>query len=589
MKTIIRAALAATAAAAVALTGLPAAPAAGATAESVKVGPSQGRFPLVFDMGGIKSINQNPASGWNVVRYHSWASVAAAEANADRYSVTYEGGGWYRFWNSSDYEKCLRMHGPYQSYPGSAAYYTFATSTTCTGDRALFRVNESGWLINKDGNRALATTLRIAGNDGVSSFSELVAYGSTTGSRLLGNISALNPSAAPGSKTTLTRGQSVFVPFGLRATSWYNSAFFEFALRAPDGATFDRTQTSIEGEWADDQGRFRQDNGLTITGVRVSADGKTLTGSFETRTGFQQFPEYQLRWSPKVIADGDAPVGSGSMGFTVTGKTSLGALRVTGSTPTLIQSPPIENGGLAGVDGGPVTLIREGSANVVAGVRFTGDTTTTSGSVTFTAPNGTTFPAALAGSFNGERRPAGGSWSGASAYARLTDGVISADGTKVTYRFSWRSDTAFGYDRGDELRWALPVTTPADARSGAGSMEGDFTGTTDLGRFTVTTSTKTTIPPAELAPVTVTTSTVSPGARNTITGTGEPSASFRVLNASGGEKVPGPHVVDAQGRWSFSVKVPAGALQYGFFIEQTKNGATTTSKRFVIPADTHTH
>lgn len=567
--------------------GFPAPPAVGATTESVRVGPSQGRIPLVFDMGGIKSIDQNFAAGWNVVRYHSWNSLAAAEANADKFTVTYEGSGWYRFWTSSDYEKCLRMHGPYASYPGSPSYYTFWTSTTCTGDRALFRVNESGWLVNKDGNRALSTTLRIWGNDGVSSYSELVSYGSSTGSRLLGNISLMNPAAAPGSKTTLHRGQSVRVPFGLRAQSWYNRAFFEFSLRAPDGATFDRNQTSIEGEWADDQGRFRQDDGLTITGVRIAADGKSLTGSFETRVGFQQFPEYQLRWTPKVIADGDAPVGTGSMGFTVGGTTSLGALRVTGSTPTLITSPPIENGGLVGVDGAPVTMDRGGSTNVMAGLRFTGDTTTTSGSVTFAAPAGTRFPTTAAGSRDGERKSVGGNWSGASAYARLTDGTVSTSGTTVTYRYSWRSDSAFGYDRGDELRWTLPITTPADAPPGSGSMDGTFTGSTNLGPFTATTSTKSTIPSAELAPVTVTTTTVAPGVLNTISGTGEPNASFRVLNAAGGEKVPGSHIVNAQGRWSFTAKVPAGSLQYGFLIEQTKNGTTTISKRFVVPADTH--
>jgi len=89
-----------------------------------------------------------------------------------------------------------------------------------------------------------------------------------------------------------------------------------------------------------------------------------------------------------------------------------------------------------------------------------------------------------------------------------------------------------------------------------------------------TTVAEVTINPGEsgrLTPVTVTgPSTVTPGVVNTITGTGEPGATFRVLNASGSQLVPGTGEVDADGRWSFQRAVSRGATKFEFVIEQTK-------------------
>ncbi|ROP65152.1 hypothetical protein [Curtobacterium sp. ZW137] len=90
----------------------------------------------------------------------------------------------------------------------------------------------------------------------------------------------------------------------------------------------------------------------------------------------------------------------------------------------------------------------------------------------------------------------------------------------------------------------------------------------------------------ELAPVTVTTRTVSPGEQNTITGTGEPGATFRVLKANGKEIAPGAHVVGIDGTWSFDHVVAAGSKRFRFVIEQSKYGQTVPSELFTVPADT---
>ena len=89
-----------------------------------------------------------------------------------------------------------------------------------------------------------------------------------------------------------------------------------------------------------------------------------------------------------------------------------------------------------------------------------------------------------------------------------------------------------------------------------------------------TTSAEVTINPGEsgrLTRVRVTDpETVTPGVVNRISGTGEPGASYRVLNASGTQIVPGTHQVDDEGDWSFDRAVTRGAPSFQFVIEQTK-------------------
>lgn len=104
-----------------------------------------------------------------------------------------------------------------------------------------------------------------------------------------------------------------------------------------------------------------------------------------------------------------------------------------------------------------------------------------------------------------------------------------------------------------------------------------------------TTVAELTVNPGEtgrLAPITVLRpDTVTPGVWNSFAGKGEPGASYRVLNVSGTELVPGSHPIDDRGNWTFDRLVSAGAPEFRFKIEQTKNGITETSELFVIRAN----
>ena len=98
-----------------------------------------------------------------------------------------------------------------------------------------------------------------------------------------------------------------------------------------------------------------------------------------------------------------------------------------------------------------------------------------------------------------------------------------------------------------------------------------------------------TINPGEtgrLAPVTVTSpTTVTPGLTNRFQGTAEPGATYRVLNVSGTQIVPGTLQVDADGTWEFERVVSAGARSFQFRIEQTKDDQTETSELFSFDAN----
>lgn len=80
--------------------------------------------------------------------------------------------------------------------------------------------------------------------------------------------------------------------------------------------------------------------------------------------------------------------------------------------------------------------------------------------------------------------------------------------------------------------------------------------------------------------------TVTPGVSNRVSGTGEPGASYRVLNVSGAELVPGTRQVDDEGNWSFDRVVSNGAENLRFVIEQTKGEqGPEPSELFTIAAN----
>ncbi|WP_416394089.1 MULTISPECIES: hypothetical protein [unclassified Curtobacterium] len=88
------------------------------------------------------------------------------------------------------------------------------------------------------------------------------------------------------------------------------------------------------------------------------------------------------------------------------------------------------------------------------------------------------------------------------------------------------------------------------------------------------------------APVTVSRpATVTAGVENVFSGTATPNATYRVLNASGSQIVPGTFTIDADGNWTFRRAVSTGASKFDFKLEQTLNGETRTSQLFSIRAN----
>jgi hypothetical protein len=146
--------------------------------------------------------------------------------------------------------------------------------------------------------------------------------------------------------------------------------------------------------------------------------------------------------------------------------------------------------------------------------------------------------------------------------------------------------------RGREL-FKTPVT---GARSGVGTWKASaaltstagyeltFTQTTTDGRTSVMRDIAFEAEAQTIAPVTVTTKTVTAGVSNHIAGTATPGATFRVLNPSGTQIVPGTHQVAADGSWSFDRVVSKGAAKLDIVIEQTVNGTPKKSGTFSLTA-----
>ncbi|WP_139195838.1 Ig-like domain-containing protein [Curtobacterium sp. MCBA15_009] len=139
----------------------------------------------------------------------------------------------------------------------------------------------------------------------------------------------------------------------------------------------------------------------------------------------------------------------------------------------------VEGGTVVGVNQGPVELTRGASTEVPFLVQNNETRTNMKGSVTLTAPAGTTFAdgqATVAASYrsgtSGDFRP----------YTRLDlkNGVRSDGNTKITFDL----DTAGGnMVAGEQYQYMLNVTTPADAAAGSGQMGFTYAGDSSKGDY----------------------------------------------------------------------------------------------------------
>lgn len=236
---------------------------------------------------------------------------------------------------------------------------------------------------------------------------------------------------------------------------------------------------------------------------------------------------------------------------------------------------------------GETTPLVVGTTVVFGYLRTTGDVSAPlSGStVTFSAPEGTTFPSDLTRIRGQHRAASGGDWKDF-ATDNLGNGTVSPDGRTVT--FSWTTPAGWALETGASVRFGVPVVNPGSA-PGSGELRMSAAGSAPQGTFDAAATTPVVREESgELDPVTVTApTTVSPGVRNTFTGTATPGATYEVVNGSGTVIVPGgPFIVDDDGDWTFDRVVSTGAKELRFAIRQTAHGRTETSALFTILADT---
>ncbi|MCA5922357.1 hypothetical protein, partial [Curtobacterium oceanosedimentum] len=139
----------------------------------------------------------------------------------------------------------------------------------------------------------------------------------------------------------------------------------------------------------------------------------------------------------------------------------------------------VEGGTVVGVNQGPIELTRGQSTQVPFLVQNNESRTNMKGSVTLTAPAGTTFA-------DGQAKVAAGYRSGTSGDFRpytpldLKNGVRSDGNTKITFDL----DTAGGnMVAGEQYRYMLSVATPADAAAGSGQMGFTYAGDSSKGDY----------------------------------------------------------------------------------------------------------
>ncbi|MEN0101663.1 MAG: hypothetical protein AAGC90_01960 [Curtobacterium sp.] len=320
-----------------------------------------------------------------------------------------------------------------------------------------------------------------------------------------------------------------------------------------------------------------------VTGQDDSARSASITG---TAT-----PNASIRRNNTVVATANASgTWSAVIGGLSTGKNTLtfqqyvdNAYRNQTSVDVTFAPKQL----LTGITGTTTTLPAGSTTTVFGHLRATAEFATpgSDARVTFTAPDGTTFPRTLT-TVRGQQRPAsGGDWTDFPA-DNLVDGSVSADGRSVTFRWA-PGNAGWKLTAGQEVRFGVPVQNPGNAAD-TGELRMSVTGSAPQGSLAASATTPVRIEAGTLSPVTRTgPDTVAPGTTNTFTGTATPGATYQVVDAAGEVIVPGgPFDVDARGDWSFTAEVAAGATEYAFAIRQTAFGQTETSQLFRVPADT---
>ncbi|WIE79530.1 hypothetical protein [Curtobacterium sp. MCSS17_016] len=397
----------------------------------------------------------------------------------------------------------------------------------------------------------------------------------------------------------LERGTTTKVPFVVENRVSRTDTKGTVVLNAPDGTTFSE-QDAVQGSWRRvGNTAWNASTSIPLSNGRLSNDNTTLT--FDADWASERPADQQYRFMVDVAADADTPEAPSAMEFDFSGTSSTNDFRAQGSTSTTVgtsvvdltaEVESVDNEGRSAVVTGTATPGADisigdestkadatGAWSITVGDLEVGDNdlvviqkvngrevdrktvTATVEGRTELAPITLSGPASVtpgrSNTFTGTAEPG------------ATFRVLNVSGTQIV---------PGTFQVGADGRWTFDRVVSNGATNFRFVIEQTKNGQTvrsDL--FTINA--------AALAPVTVTMpERVTPGRSNTFTGTAEPGATFRVLNVSGTQIVPGTFQVGADGRWTFDRVVSNGATNFRFVIEQTKNGQTEKSSLFTIEA-----
>ncbi len=405
-----------------------------------------------------------------------------------------------------------------------------------------------------------------------------------------------------GAAVTLERGEDTSVEALFKTTGSVSRPQGKVEFTAPAGTTFAVGQDTINGAYQK-PGEGWTNQSMALTNGARSADGTKYTYDFAPTSTSWNLPDASLmRWNIEVSPNNDAPAGSSEMRTVLSGTAVEGAFNTASTTATMLETAQRElTAEVSSVDNDARSAVVTGTATPGAEISI-GDETAkadaTTGAWSITVGDLEVGDNALVviqkiNDREIDRKTVTATVEGRTELAPIT---LSGPASVTPGRSNTFTGTA---EPGATFRvlnvsgtQIVPGTFEVDAQGNWSFNRVVSAGASNF-RFVieqtkngqVAKSELFTVNASALAPVTVTTpAAVRPGLTNTFTGTAEPGATFRVLNVSGTQIVPGTFEVDAQGNWSFNRVVSAGASNFRFVIEQTKNGQTEKSELFTINA-----
>ncbi|WP_412169105.1 hypothetical protein ACLUS2_015695 [Curtobacterium flaccumfaciens pv. flaccumfaciens] len=398
----------------------------------------------------------------------------------------------------------------------------------------------------------------------------------------------------------LERGETTKVPFVVENRVSRTDTKGTVVLTAPDGATFSE-QDTVQGSWRRvGNTAWNASTSIPLSNGRLSNDNTTLT--FDVDWASERPTDQQYRFMIDVTAAADAPEAPSAMEFDFSGTSSTNDFRAQGSTSTTIGTAVVDlTAEVASVDNEARSAVVTGTATPGADISI-GDETAKADATTgawsimvddLEVGDNTLVVVQKINDREIDRKTVTATVEGRTELAPITlsgpasvtpgrsntfTGTAEPGATFRVLNVSGAQIVPGTFEVGADGRWSFDRVVSNGASNFRFVIEQTKNGQVGKSElFTVNAS--------ALAPVTVTTpAAVRPGLSNTFTGTAEPGATFRVLNVSGTQIVPGTFEVNAQGNWTFNRVVSAGASNFRFVIEQTKNGQTEKSELFTINA-----